>query len=118
MAYRWPGNVRELENAVERAVILNRKGPLCFPDISSPPETVITHSQNPPGAPDDESMELDTVMRRHIRHVLAMCHGRVEGRQGAARRLGIHPSTLRKRMHKLGIPFGRSARPPSEKLIA
>ena len=26
MAYEWPGNVRELENAVERALILNRGG--------------------------------------------------------------------------------------------
>ncbi|MHB8835227.1 MAG: AAA-type ATPase lid domain-containing protein [Candidatus Methylomirabilia bacterium] len=28
LSYRWPGNVRELENAVERAIILNREG--CF----------------------------------------------------------------------------------------
>src|SRR6185436_18229277 len=24
MAYEWPGNVRELENAIERAVVLNK----------------------------------------------------------------------------------------------
>ena len=29
-AYDWPGNVRELQNAIERAVILSRGGPLRF----------------------------------------------------------------------------------------
>ncbi|MDM8552862.1 helix-turn-helix domain-containing protein [Desulfobacterales bacterium HSG2] len=33
----------------------------------------------------------------------------VEGERGAARVLEINPSTLRKRMKKLGIPFGRKA---------
>ena len=29
-AYPWPGNVRELENVAERALILNKSGPLMF----------------------------------------------------------------------------------------
>jgi len=33
----------------------------------------------------------------------------VEGPDGAAYALQIHPSTLRARMKKLGIPFGRKA---------
>lgn len=33
----------------------------------------------------------------------------VGGADGAARLLGVHPSTLRKRMRKLPIPFGRTA---------
>ena len=28
--YHWPGNVRELENMVERALILNRRGPIAL----------------------------------------------------------------------------------------
>jgi transcriptional regulator with GAF, ATPase, and Fis domain len=48
-------------------------------------------------------------MSRHISRVLSLCHGRVEGENGAARLLNIQPSTLRKRMKKLGIPFGRRA---------
>ena len=47
-------------------------------------------------------------MARHIKSVLVRCHGRVEGPRGAATLLHIHPSTLRKRMKKMGIPFGRS----------
>jgi transcriptional regulator with GAF, ATPase, and Fis domain len=52
---------------------------------------------------------LDTVTAQYIRKVLDLCNGRVEGEQGAARLLRIHPSTLRKRMKRLGIPFGRHA---------
>ena len=44
----------------------------------------------------------------HIRRALDMASGRVGGEQGAAKLLKINPSTLRKRMRKLGIPFGRN----------
>ncbi|MCP4673342.1 MAG: sigma-54-dependent Fis family transcriptional regulator, partial [Desulfobacula sp.] len=54
-----------------------------------------------------ESLELDKVMANHIKHILDSCNGRVEGSKGAAQILNIHPSTLRKRMKKLKIPFGR-----------
>ena len=54
-----------------------------------------------------ESFELDRVMADHIRLVLDLCKGRVEGEKGAAKRLNINPSTLRKRMKKMNIPFGR-----------
>jgi transcriptional regulator with GAF, ATPase, and Fis domain len=48
-------------------------------------------------------------MCEHISHALAACQGRVEGKFGAARVLRLKPGTLRHRMKKLGIPFGRNA---------
>lgn len=39
-AYAWPGNVRELENAIQRAVILTRNGPI--PPENLPPEVLLT----------------------------------------------------------------------------
>ena len=45
--------------------------------------------------------------RRHIESVLAHTKGVVEGPDGAARILDLHPNTLRSRMKKLGIVFGR-----------
>jgi hydrogenase-4 transcriptional activator len=36
-----------------------------------------------------------------------MTNGRVHGKGGAAEVLGINPSTLRNRMNKLGINYGR-----------
>jgi hypothetical protein len=33
LSYHWPGNVRELKNAVERAVIMSRGGPITASDL-------------------------------------------------------------------------------------
>ena len=106
LAYHWPGNVRELENAVERALILSRGEPLTFKDIQPPPNAEAVRTAP---FPDEQNLLLDAVVSRHIRQVLAMTGGRVEGQKGAARILGLKPNTLRHRMMKLGIPFGRKA---------
>ena len=104
LAYHWPGNVRELENAVERAIILNRAGPLSFSYLASQEENQGSSHQptNIKG-----SYNLDKVTADHICRVLKIANGKVEGRQGAAELLGINPGTLRHRMRKLGISFGR-----------
>ncbi|MBI9077665.1 MAG: sigma-54-dependent Fis family transcriptional regulator, partial [Desulfatibacillum sp.] len=52
---------------------------------------------------------LDSVIAAHIRKVLAMTDGKVAGKGGAAQLLDIHPATLRHRMRKLGILFGKKA---------
>jgi transcriptional regulator with GAF, ATPase, and Fis domain len=106
LAHPWPGNVRELENAVERAIILKRKGPLSFPDLGPHqplPETTA------PDLPSGGSYNLDQVTAAHIRRVLKETNGRVEGKKGAAELLGINPGTLRHRMRKLQIAFGRKS---------
>jgi len=103
-AYKWPGNVRELENVVERELILNKYGPLRF-------EQIIPEKQaNKPVAisePEDGPVNLDEVISGHIQKVLKMTKGKVHGAGGAAELLGINPSTLRNRMNKLGISYGR-----------
>jgi len=108
-AYYWPGNVRELENMVERALILSRGEPLVFDDISPKTDKISGDSPLPFSSPIPEIQDLNTLTSQHIRRTLDICKGRVEGEKGAAMRLNIHPSTLRKRMRKLGIPFGRAA---------
>ncbi len=110
MQYSWPGNARELENAVERELIVSRGGPLEFHDILPEPIGSETTAADLADWADGDLLELDHVMTRHIRRVLKMCNGRVEGEKGAARILNIHPSTLRKRMKKLGIVFGRGTK--------
>jgi transcriptional regulator with GAF, ATPase, and Fis domain len=50
---------------------------------------------------------LDQVMTEHILQALRRCGGRIHGPGGTAEMLGVNPNTLRKRMDKLGIPYGR-----------
>ncbi len=105
MAYHWPGNVRELENVIERAMILHRGNPLRFDDLGlSPTYPVKTQS----GAPQDGALELDALVKRHIQRVLRQTNGKIHGPGGAGEVLGVNPDTLRYRMTKMGIPFGKS----------
>jgi transcriptional regulator with GAF, ATPase, and Fis domain len=90
--YHFPGNVRELENIIERAIILST-GPTLQMDAS-----FISLRQA-----EEESQTLEKVERSHIARALAACNWRIEGPLGAAKCLGLHPSTLRSRMRKLNI---------------
>lgn len=105
--YNWPGNIRELSNAVERAVIIHEGEPLGFEDIVGiqPHEHTADNSRLA-----GSDMTLHDVEASHIRNTLEMAGGKVEGKDGAAAALGMNPGTLRHRMRKLGIPFGRAAR--------
>jgi len=105
LAHHWPGNVRELENAVERAMILNRDGPLTFSELSSGKKH---ETASPDSSEDGTSYNLDQVMSAHICRVLKITNGKIEGQGGAAELLDINPGTLRGRMRKLGIAFGRN----------
>jgi DNA-binding NtrC family response regulator len=95
-SYDWPGNIRELENLVERTLIMSRGGMLDASDLLVVPAD--SGSALPSG-----SVTLEEVERAHIRRVLETTGWRIEGNQGAARLLGLNPSTLRGRMRKLGI---------------
>lgn len=103
MRYHWPGNVRELENIVERTLILNPRGPLTFEHLHLNSSQQVSSIQSD----QTENDNLDMAVASHIRRVLTQANGRVNGPDGAAARLGINPSTLRNRMKKLGIAYGR-----------
>jgi len=103
--YSWPGNVRELENLIERALILNPTGPIDFYYLPFSPDNNATNDKNETG-PD--ILLLDEVISKHIKAVLKMANGKVNGEKGAAKLLGMNASTLRHKMRKMGIPFGRN----------
>jgi transcriptional regulator with GAF, ATPase, and Fis domain len=111
MAYDWPGNVRELENLIERALIHNRGGMLSFETLlaSQVPECREGTRESGRGRP---LPSLDELTVQHIRQALQMADGKINGIGGAAGILGLHPNTLRKRMKKLGIPYGRKSWQP------
>ncbi len=103
--YDWPGNVRELENVVERELIRTGGEPLRFEEIGP---TAASRE----GAPAQHRgpVRLDEAMAAHIQAVLAMTGGKIHGPGGAAELLGIHENTLRNRMDRLGLVYGRRAR--------
>ncbi len=90
--YDWPGNVRELENIIERAVIISRDGKLELGDWFPK-----TNAARPAFA------TLKEIERAHILKALERTGGRVSGEKGAAKLLGMKPTTLESRMKKLGI---------------
>jgi len=110
--YSWPGNVRELQNVIERALILSH-GPILEldPDMASVSALeTLPHAQSesaveaPSGGPPPSMLPtLEEVERAHISAVLQQTRGVIEGANGAAKTLGMHPNTLRHRMEKLGI---------------
>jgi formate hydrogenlyase transcriptional activator len=99
MTYQWPGNVRELENYVERSAILGEPAPLETNSMAAPrDEATLQAVSGKPAAFTLEAME-----RSHIARVLEQTGWIIEGERGAARLLGLNPSTLRGRLRKLGI---------------
>jgi transcriptional regulator with GAF, ATPase, and Fis domain len=106
MEYHWPGNVRELENVIERTLILNPAGPLTFEHLNLGQLKKTSEL----GVQTEDKDNLDKIISQHIRRVLSKTKGKVHGPDGAAAVLGINPSTLRNRMKKLGIVYGRKSK--------
>jgi transcriptional regulator with GAF, ATPase, and Fis domain len=125
--YSWPGNIRELGAVIDRAAILGDgkslevakslglAGTSPAPAIAEGPTLfeVTTEAYRPlvpaPLVTSERTSEpvetLNAAMKRHIEKALALTRGRVEGKQGAAKILGINPHTLRARMRKLQIEW-------------
>jgi transcriptional regulator with GAF, ATPase, and Fis domain len=108
MSYDFPGNVRELQNIVERALVLRRedgRGPLLpfeSPIESPPPAAGARHS----GSNGDTVLtiaELRALEQRNFQKALELSRYQIAGPGGAARRLGMSPSTLSYRLKQLGI---------------
>ncbi len=103
-AYDWPGNIRELQNVVERAVITSQGRDLEFelhasatmPAITTPAETkrILTEAEM-------KAFERDNLLR-----ALEATDWKVGGESGAAKLLGMKPTTLASRMKVMGIARG------------
>ncbi len=111
-AYSWPGNVRELMSVIERAVITSRDGRLNL-DRALPESTgdAVTTPASSDGAGTRirTARELEELERQNLLCALEATGWRVAGENGAARLLGINPSTLNSRLKALGISRPRPA---------
>ncbi len=107
MSHDFPGNIRELENIMEHAFVLCSEGNIgmehmpCF--LSSPiNEAHGDFTENDPVKSAEIKVIMDALKRNHY------------SRKAAAAEIGMHKSTLFRKIHKLGIRLpesdGRSER--------
>jgi PAS domain S-box-containing protein len=96
----WPGNVRELEGFIQRALI-SAIGPVL--DYSESHDSEPESSTSSESVPANESADLRNAERQHILKVLNSVRWVIDGKRGAAFRMGVAPSTLRSKMKRLGI---------------
>jgi formate hydrogenlyase transcriptional activator len=111
LSHDWPGNVRELQNVVERAVLLT-SGTVVRPDVvgllevqprASQLNGAVRHTSGPPALQSRGVTTLDNADREAILMALDVSGWRVSGQHGAARALGLKPTTLHSKMKRLGI---------------
>jgi PAS domain S-box-containing protein len=104
-SYHWPGNVRELENVIERAVIIARDDRLPLREIlpvhNLHPVRQRMHAAAEPVLHTKD--ELRRLEKETLVRALEQANWKVAGAQGAARKLGIPPSTLSSRIKALRI---------------
>jgi DNA-binding NtrC family response regulator len=89
--YRWPGNVRELENVIERGVAFAQSDTISQDDL---PGYLHGKQESVLGVGVGRATSLKELQEHYIARILAETGG---DREAAARILGVHPRTLRRR---------------------
>jgi PAS domain S-box-containing protein len=94
LAHDYPGNVRELENVIEHAFIL------CPGGLIQP-----SHLPEPlrPTLPESVAEGVKTLQELEKRFVYDVLHRHQWNREAAAKELGIHKTTLWRKIRHLGI---------------
>jgi len=103
MDYDYPGNVRELENILEHAYVLSTGRLIEEDDL---PDWFLGERRSPGGTGAATLREAEAAF---IAKVLA---DNGWSRAAAARQLGVHPTTLHRKIRRLGLelPAGRDGR--------
>ena len=96
--YDFPGNIRELEHMIEQATALVQSGVITPDDLITPTSTQMAT----PAGGRALSEVVDSAERGAIESALRECDG---SREKAAELLAISPTTLWRKMTRLGITF-------------
>ncbi|WP_291323450.1 sigma 54-interacting transcriptional regulator [Desulfonatronospira sp.] len=94
MAYDWPGNIRELENIIERAFVLCSRGKIGIEHL--PAELTLKDTE----IPADFQTAKNILEARSIEKALEQTGN---NKTRAASLLGMHKSTLHRKLKKLNI---------------
>ena len=108
-SYSWPGNVRELQNVIERSLIFCDTETFSVGQInmeyclSIKPKTIAPENSRRKGLTNElddilDATQLENLERQNILKALNRCDWRISGKNGAAKLLGIPPTTLSSRM--------------------
>ncbi|MNE14419.1 Transcriptional regulatory protein ZraR [compost metagenome] len=110
VAYAWPGNVRELDNAIQRALILQRGGMIQAEDfclqgllpVLSPAPLALAEARDGLADAGESSSALgDDLRRREFQLIIDTLRAERGRRKEAAQRLGISPRTLRYKLAQM-----------------
>lgn len=105
MAHHFPGNIRELENIIEYGTVVCKSG---FIGLEHLPEYLFPRKwrarDNPSQKTFDPEMSLEDMERSFI---LTALREKNWNRKETARKLGMHPSTLWRKMNRLKIDAPR-----------
>jgi PAS domain S-box-containing protein len=105
-SYSWPGNIRELKNVIERAVILS-SGKVLRLDLAMAGITGTggaTHEESEDTGPAIMTEKaLLALQKKNMLAALELADWRVSGPNGAAKLVGLKPTTFTDRMRKFDL---------------
>jgi len=100
--YDFPGNIRELEHMLEQAVAMVQNGVITTDDLLPPPSTPAPQAGGAISGLSSLADVVDAAERSAIEGALREADG---SRERVAELLAISPTTLWRKMTRLGITF-------------
>ncbi len=102
-AYTWPGNIRELRNVLERTMILASDGDIELEDLPHEIREFDAPPESTSGEVEISSLTTPFVTLEELedRYILEVLTATGNNKTHAARILGIHPTSLARRLKRI-----------------